>query len=293
MTTRRSLELFTGGAVRSILAGLLLLVAAQMAQAQNPFRPLPIFEETPNPSPITSTLTITNPGTYVLARDVQVSSGDAIVIRASGVTLDLNGRRLATSATGAGRGVFVDGATGVSIKNGRIGPFRSNIMIMNSVNVTVADLQIAGAGTGPLADGPNEIGVQIVNSRNVVVKDNSISSVNLGIFVRGGNAAGNRITDNTLTGGPMPTFNLFGICYNPAATGGDGGPSGDLVYNNLITRFNWAIALSALSRWNVFRDNTLVSFAGAFQEPQHLTTGGGTNVADENKEARIPATVLP
>lgn len=293
MTTKTSLGFFTGGATRSFLACLLLLVAAQMAQAQNPFRSQPIFEDTPNPAPVTFTVTITNPGTYVLARDVRVPSSDAIVIRASGVTLDLNGHQLATAATGTGRGVFVDGATGVAIKNGRIGSFRSNIMVMNSVNVTVADLQIAGAGTGPLPDGPNEIGVQIVNSRNVVVKDNSISSVNLGIFVRGGNAAGNRISDNTLTGGPMPAFNLFGICYNPAATGGDGGPSGDLVYNNLITRFNWAIAISALSRWNVFRDNTLVSFAGGFQEPQHLTTGGGTNLADENKEARIPATVLP
>jgi hypothetical protein len=191
-----------------------------------------------------------------------------------------------------GRGVFVDGASGVAIRNGRIGPFNTNVMVMNAVNITIADLQIAGSGLPPVG-GPAEIGVQIVNSRNVVVKNNSISSVNLGIFVRGGNSTGNRISENTMTGGATPGSNLLGICYNPAATGGDAGPSGDLIYNNLITRFNFAVAISPLSRWNVFSDNTLISFSSPFQEPQHLTTGGGTNISEGNKEARIPATLLP
>src|SRR5262245_30344732 len=139
MRTKTSLGSFNNKTRISLLFCLILLAATQIAGAQSPFRIPPIFEDNPNPAPVTSTLTITNPGTYILARDVRVQSGDAIVIRASGVTLDLNGHQLATSTPGTGRGVFVDGATGVAVKNGRIGPFNSNVMVMNAVNVTIAD----------------------------------------------------------------------------------------------------------------------------------------------------------
>jgi Right handed beta helix region len=285
-------------AINSICKGVLLTLVICLTGAlvpllaQSPFGAQPVFSNTPSPNPITYPLTINRPGNYVLARDINVQSGDAITITASGVTLDLNGRQLTTAAPGTGRGIFINGATGVVVKNGRAGSFNSNVMVMNSVNVSIADLQVTGVGLAP-AGGPSEIGVQLVNSRGVVVKRNTITSVNLGIFVRGGGSTGNRIFENTLVGGPTPASNLLGICYNPAPVGSDEGPRGDLIYNNHIARFGFAIAISAGSVGNIFRENTLSSFAGGFREPERLVQNGGTNVAEGNLETLIPATALP
>lgn len=238
------------------------------------------------------TIEINRSGSYRLSDDVAVRNGDAIVITASDVTLNLDGRVITTSAPGTGRGIFINGASGVSIRNGKIRGFNSNVMIANSVNVNVEALQIVGGNLAP-NNGPTEIGVQIVNSRSVFVSRNNISSVNLGIFVRGGNSAGNRIFENTLVGGGNPANNLLGICYNPAATGGTNGPRGDNIYNNYIARFGYAIAISAGSLHNIFNENTTASFLGGFREPEALVENGGTNVSDGNIVVTIPADVLP
>jgi hypothetical protein len=278
----------------ALLFILCLSAFSTVANAQWPFSSSP-FTPSVALNPVTAPVTISRPGVYTLARDIHVQSGDAITITASGVMLDLNGHQLLTGSPGTGRGVFINGVTGVSVKNGRVGAFRSNVMIVNSVNVTVTDLLITGAGLAPAAGGPSEIGVQIVNSRGAVIYSNTVTSTNLGIFVRGGNATGNRIFENTLVGGAVPTNNLLGICYNPADGQSDDapGPRGDLVYNNHIARFGYAIAISAGTIGNIFRENTLSSFIRGFRELDALTQNGGANVAEENLETTIPATILP
>ena len=72
-------------------------------------------------------LTINMPGVYVLQRNINVASGDGILITATGVTLDLNGRTVSTSMPGTGRGIAVTGAKGVVVKNGKVGPFAMNV----------------------------------------------------------------------------------------------------------------------------------------------------------------------
>ena len=234
---------------------------------------------------------INEPGSYVLRYDLMSERGDGLVIRASGVTVDLNGHQIGTFSRGAGRGIFVDGASGVTIKNGRVGGFMVNVMLTNATNVRVENLQIVGTDLAP-SGGPSEIGINIINSRAALIKGNTISSVNLGIFVRGGGSTGNRITENNITGGANPAHGLLGICYNPAPSAGTDGPRGDLIYNNHIARFGYAFAISEFSIYNVIRDNTFASFVGGIREPQFLRGNGGTNVAEDNIDVVLPMTML-
>ena len=234
-----------------------------------------------------TTWTINRPGSYKLFRNYAVTSGDAIVITASNVTLDLNGHHISTAARGTGRGLVVQGAKGVDIRNGNVSGFNANIAITDSTNVSVSYVQVVGDGLAPVG-GPTEIGVLLINGRACAIEHNIISSVNLGIFVRG-KSAGNRLLKNIINGGPTAANNLLGICYNPAPGGGDpAGPRGDSIYNNHIARFGYAVAVSAGSISNMFNDNTLASFVGAFREPQAFVGAGGTNVADGNTSTTVP-----
>jgi hypothetical protein len=251
-------------------------------------------------APSMHSLTINEPGVYRLHRDIMVQTGDAITINASGVTLDLNGHNISTKTGGAGRGIVVNSAKGVSIMNGKVGSFNVNILIQNSENVTVENVQVAGLDLLPLGPGfgppPAEIGILLVNTRGSLVKKNGISSVNLGIFVRGGGSTGNRIVENTVTGGrPRPSPGdasvtvipgLLGICYNPVegAPASDPGPRGDLIYNNHITNFRTAISATSGSVSNIFRENTLAYFIAAYSP----TTSLG-NLLEGNLTVMLPA----
>jgi len=235
-----------------------------------------------------SVWTINRSGSYKLYRNYTVPGGDAIVITASNVSLDLNGFSISTHARGTGRGLVVQGAKGVDIKNGNVSGFNANIALTDATNVTVSHVQVVGDGLAPV-NGPTEIGVLLIDSRACAIEHNTISSVNLGIFVRGGKAAGNRFLKNVVVGGPTAAHNLLGICYNPApGTTGPAGPRGDSIYNNHIARFGYAIAVSDGSISNMFNDNTLASFIGAFREPQNFVAQGGTNVEEGNVATTIP-----
>jgi hypothetical protein len=74
-------------------------------------------------TPISSApYTINQPGSYYLASNINVSSGNAITIAANGVTLDLNGFTISsTEATPTGTGILLAGAvTDIIIRNGHI-----------------------------------------------------------------------------------------------------------------------------------------------------------------------------
>ncbi len=237
-------------------------------------------------------IVITRPGIYRLRDDLRVRNGNAIVINASNVTLDLGGNSVTTGAPGTGSGILVDGQKGVEVRNGKVGGFNVNLNALSSENVRFRNLQVVGHGLAP-NNGPSEIGVNLVQTRGANVENNVITDVNLGIFVRGAYSTGNRIFENVITGGANPANNLLGICYNPAAGAGSEGPRGDNIYNNHITRYGFAIAISSGSIYNVFNENVLASFNGGFREPEALTTSGGTNVSEGNITVTIPATVLP
>ncbi len=237
-------------------------------------------------------VTISRPSFYRLGDDINVGSGNAITITASNVTLDLGGNTVSTTAAGTGIGVFVNGVSGVEVRNGKIGGFNANVNVTNGVNVRVRNLQIVGRNLAP-NNGPSEIGVLLIQTRGAYIENNTITSTNLGVFVRGGNSTGNRIFENVIVGGANPANNLLGICYNPAAGAGTEGPRGDNIYNNHITRFNFGIAISAGSISNIFNENVTASFTGGIRGSGVLTTDGGTNISEGNISVVIPSTVLP
>jgi hypothetical protein len=228
--------------------------------------------------PINGPTTIDRPGAYVLRRDITLDeAGTAIVVAASNVTLDLNGHTLAGPGGKQGVGLRVEGVGAVRVHNGTIGRFGTGVEVRNSSNVRVEDLQVQGEdGGGPP---PGEIGVLIVNSRAVAVERNVISRTFLGVFVRGGGSGGNRIANNTLTGGRN---GQLGICYNPDGSGSPAGPSGDLVYNNLISRYQLGIQTSAGTLGNIFRENAIAYAQQAIHE-----IVAGQNLFDQNLAIQI------
>jgi hypothetical protein len=117
----------------------------------------------------------------------------------------------------------------------------------------------------------------IVNSRAVEVTRNTISRVFLGVFVRGGGSGGNRISENTISAGAN---GQLGICYNPDGLGTAAGPSGDLVYANLVSGFNIGIQTSPESLGNIFRENDVAFRQAAVQE----LSPAGANLFADNAE---------
>jgi hypothetical protein len=105
-------------------------------------------------TPISSApFTISQPGSYYLATNLTVSSGDAITINANNVTLDLNGFSISSTApSAAGFAVLCYQRTNVSISNGSI---NSGVTYSNGVfsgsgfgegifGVTGANLRVTG-----------------------------------------------------------------------------------------------------------------------------------------------------
>jgi parallel beta-helix repeat protein len=230
--------------------------------------------------PITGPTVISRPGVYVLQRGIMLGdAGTAIVITASNVSLDLNGLPLSGPGGKQGVGIRVDGASDVSVHGGSLSRFATGVEVSNSANVHLEGLQIDGEDAG--GPPPGEVGILILNSRGVVVERNEISHTFLGIFVRGAGSGGNRIANNTLVGG---SNGQLGICYNPDASGRPTGPSGDLVYNNLVSRFKLGLQTSAGTAGNIFRENAIAYVVEAINE-----IGPNQNVfADNHTIAVVP-----
>ena len=222
------------------------------------------------------TVRIDRPGSCRLRHDVRLKGpGAAIVIAADGVSLDLAGHSLTGPGGKLGTGIMIDGRRNVSVKNGTLRGFGFGVQVANSVNVKVEGLQITGDDAG--GPPPGEVGILILNSRGVEATRNVIARVFLGLFVRGGGSGANRLFENTLAGGDT---GQLGICYNPDGLGTSTGPSGDLVYLNLVSGFKIGIQTSPDTRGNLFRENDIAFVEKAIEE----LSPAGANLFDGNSE---------
>lgn len=223
-------------------------------------------------------LVIRRPGSYFLRHDLLTSDEIGIDIRSSDVTVDLRGHTLVGLGDRIGIGIKVAGVSNVEVFNGKIQDFGIGVQVGDSTNVSVTGLQIDGQDLGG-APPDIEIGVLIVDSRGVRVENNSVSDTFLGVFVRGEGSGANLIAGNVLAGGENGEL---AICYNPAPGAEAGGPSGDLITDNLASRFRRGFSFSEDSTGNVLRENSFAYFDLGIVEATP-----GSNVIADNDEVQI------
>jgi hypothetical protein len=256
--------------------------------------PLAVQAQTPAQVPAPAML-IDKPGVYTLANDLMVAKGDAIMITASGVTLDLAGHNVFITTPGQGRGIVVMGGKGVRIANGKVHLFAVNVLLDHAENVIVEGLQIVGANlplsptTGNAADpratgGPgfSEVGVLLIDTRGAVVRNNTITSESAGIFNRGGGAVGSRFENNTITGGPVAAQDFLAICFNPLPSEGTAGPSGCLIEGNHVGHYNIGLAYQGVESGNISKNNTLAVWGMPFFYPDVNADNNKKNTTSVN-----------
>ena len=226
--------------------------------------------------------TITKPGLYVVGRDFS-TSGDGIVIKSNFVLLLMGNHTLTGPGAKEGRGIVIDGARYVVVVGGRLENFGIGVSMENTDASIVRYVVVLGAdeyANPPQGIAP-QIGTMLINSPYNHITRNSYFDVNLGIFVRGGGSRYNYIVGNRVVGGD---HGLLAICYNPAPTGGDAGPSFDLVRFNRLDSFSTGIQTSAGSSHNKFEYNTISYFAEAY----HDFNGSNTFVHNQAQQLTSP-----
>jgi parallel beta-helix repeat protein len=163
-------------------------------------------------------VTVSNPGSYVLTSNLEVSASftDGIQITADGVTLDLNGFSLVGPDTGSsgGRGISIEADEAV-ISNGTVTAFGAGVRYLTQgthanstrvVDVTATSNGTVGIGLGErslVADCTvvgNQYGVSLEGNgivRGSVVSNNGSSTTNYGIRTYvGGLVEGNVVSGN-------------------------------------------------------------------------------------------------
>ncbi len=123
-------------------------------------------------TPVSAAGTTIGSGSYYLTQDLMVSSGDALTISGSNVTLDLNGYTISsTSPTRSGSGILIPAtAENVTILNGHItgtttisgstfsgGGFAYGIQFLGAKTLTVRAVQVSGVGAGIDCGGIGEL----------------------------------------------------------------------------------------------------------------------------------------
>ncbi len=252
----------------------ILFAATTLAAAANA-KPVQVTDDAAR---VGRPMVIQRPGVYVLNHSIAAGTGTGILIESNDVTVDLGGFCVFGPGGRQGIGITVSGASNVRIRNGHLERLGVGVLLQDATNVVVDGLQIDGIDSGG-APPDVEIGVMLIDTRGARIEHNVITHTFLGIFVRGEGSGGNRVADNVITGGDNGEL---AICYNPAPDETSGGPDGDLVTGNLVSRFRRGISLSAASAGNVVRDNTIAFFDIDVQEATP-----GANVIADNQLVQI------
>jgi parallel beta-helix repeat protein len=190
-----------------------------------------------------------------------VCAGDALIVNADGITLDLNGHTIAGSGTG--NGITVRGRQNVTIHGGTITGFTTGAFIANSSGVVIKDNRFTQNREGVFLNG---------SSNNLVIENEAWQNQLRGIMLRptlsGTQSTGNLVKENDLRenpsgilvfGQPGNTFKENRISESSFAaidlTGG--GATGNLFKENVLERSAAGISFGAGWTGNTISENTL------------------------------------
>lgn len=171
---------------------------------------------------------------FKLDHDV-TCAGNALIVGADGIRLNLNGHTIAGSGTGVG--ISVAGRNSVSIWGGTIENFLTGVLILNSTAVVVKDSQLIHNGDG--------VDLQAGSTANTIKANHFQDSLTRGIMIRSATSA-NVIKDNTFNG------NRVGILLF--------GPVGTTVKDNTVSLSGLAaIRVNVIATDNLIQENTVSS----------------------------------
>ncbi len=110
-----------------------------------------------------------------LRRNLLNCPGDGLIIGASGINLNVNGKRITGTGSGSAVGVAIENVTNVTIRNGTVRNFSTQIFIRESNGTRVRNMVL---------NGPENIGIQVQSSNHVDVRQTRIRNLrSLGLLV--------------------------------------------------------------------------------------------------------------
>jgi len=149
---------------------------------------------------------ISEPGGYVLTRNIDASATDVIRVLSDGITVDLNGHTITLDGTGTG--VLIGPAVQeVTIRGGRIVGAAQGIAYTASTTrarITVEDVEILS---------PSGYGIFVRGAASLEVRAARIAGAGIdGIYADGATASfTGRFTDNHIDGCGRHGLNLYGL----------------------------------------------------------------------------------
>jgi len=240
------------------LAGICLLLIAPYARSEEGRRPL--FEQA----------TITQSGSYIVTSDFTVASGSALVIDASQVTIDLNGKTIGTTVIG-GAPLIQVGTTvqRLTIRNGQLtggqyaiyggGPQLTLVVHRVSISDAYQGLAVS-ARIADVRDSvlTTELVAIGVGAQNIYVLGNAIRQQlnpahdsSCGISINGFVTA--TVRDNTIQ---CEAYNAAGAIY----VSGAAASSTALIDHNVITGGPAQAGILVVSGANTISNNTITGF---------------------------------
>lgn len=162
--------------------------------------------------PIYQQTTITQPGYYMLTRDVTASTGHAITVQANNVILDLNGRTIQATGPGGNYAVYIlDGYTNTTIKNGRVVAVGSVIYSDPATPITalVDGVQVESAGNNAIVF-RNTTQVDVRNCIVTATGGTAILVMNLSGATTLARIVNNKVTSSGSGGAGIQVENPFG-----------------------------------------------------------------------------------
>ncbi|MCA1683926.1 MAG: DUF11 domain-containing protein, partial [Actinobacteria bacterium] len=228
-----------------------------------------------------------------LAADLGPCAGDGIVVKGSGLALDLGGHRVygfPGPGDGNAAGIRVVKRTGVSVKNGTVSDFDGGVVIEQGASNTVRDLTVRdNVGPDDVFDSELGDGIIVFNSASNRILRNTMvhNGIFDGIGVLGNASNDNVIEDNTVqdTAGPADGGGAGqGIIVDAYLDGPFNGAviSGNQVNRNTVRRSGSA-GIANVNSTNSSISNNIVEANGF---TNYRGNGIGVNIGD-NPVSRV------